>query len=406
MAQQNSASNVSGISQKMSAFINRSSWIRKMFEEGTKLKKQFGADQVCDFSLGNPDLSPPDDFFDALSDISSNNPSGIHGYMANAGFEECREAIAGLASQQQQIKIPARDITMTCGAAGGLNIIFKAILDPGDEVVVPSPFFVEYGFYVDNHGGVLKPVQCLPDFSLDLSSIEANITPKTKAILINSPNNPSGAVYDQSSLQQLASILTDASAKYSRPIYLISDEPYRRLSFDHVDVPPILNCYNNSIVTTSFSKDLSIPGERIGYVALNPDASDHDNLLNALILANRILGFVNAPAISQRIVSKCLHSCVDVSIYQARRDKLAEILSGAGYEFTMPRGAFYFFPKTPIEDDKKFVDILREERILAVPGSGFGAPGYIRIAFCVGDDVIERSKEGFERAINKARALK
>ena len=393
------------ISRKMAEFLNRASWIRKMFEEGARLKKELGPENVCDFSLGNPDVAPPDKFFNALKKISSENPTGVHGYMQNSGFDICRKEVAKQVKDFHEIEIDYKSIIMTCGAAGGLNIIFKAILDPGDEVIVPAPFFVEYGFYVDNHQGVLKTVPCKNDFNLDIDAISNAITSNTKAVLINSPNNPSGAVYDEDTLKALSELLKTKSKENDREIYLISDEPYRRLCFDGTRVPPILKWYDNSIVTTSFSKDLSIPGERIGYVALNPKASQYGNLMGAMILANRILGFVNAPALMQRVVAECLHECVDISIYQRRRDKLAEILSEAGYEFNMPKGAFYFFPKTPIKDDKKFVDILRKEHILVVPGSGFGAPGYMRIAFCVSDDVIERSRDGFKRAIDKAKEL-
>ncbi len=393
------------ISKKMADFLNRASWIRKMFEEGARLKKELGPENVCDFSLGNPDVSPPVKFFKTLQKISSENPTGVHGYMQNSGFDICRKEVAKQVQKFHEIDITHESIIMTCGAAGGLNIIFKAILDPGDEVIVPSPFFVEYVFYVDNHQGILKTVPCKEDFSLDINAIENAITSKTKAVLINSPNNPSGAVYDEESIKSLAELLRYKSKENNKIIYLVSDEPYRRLCFDGIKVPPILKWYDNAIVTTSFSKDLSIPGERIGYVALNPNAKEYSPLLGAMILANRILGFVNAPAFMQRVVAECLHDCVDITIYQTRRDKLAEILNDAGYEFNMPKGAFYFFPKTPIQDDKKFVDILRQEHILVVPGSGFGAPGYMRIAFCVSDDIIERSRDGFKRAIDKAKEL-
>ncbi len=394
MSQQNSA-----VATKMMEFMERASWIRKMFEEGAALKAKYGADKVCDFSLGNPDLVPPEEFQAALEKIASDRSPGAHAYMPNAGYPKVREEVARHVERDHGV-IPATDgIIMTVGAAGGLNIIFKALLNPGDEVITPAPYFVEYGFYVDNHGGKLVPVDSRPDFSLDLEKIDAAITPATKAVLLNSPNNPSGAIYGEDELKALAALLESAEKRVGHPIFLVSDEPYRRLVFDNVTVPPILGIFRNGIVTTSFSKDLSIPGERIGYVAVHPQADGGPALLGALTLANRILGFVNAPALMQKVVAESIDSLVDVSIYQRRRDRLAEILTEAGLEFEMPKGAFYFFPRTPIEDDAKFAAILQEQLILTVPGRGFGCPGHIRIAFCVQDEVIERSPEGFRKAM-------
>ena len=370
-----------------------------MFEQGAQLKAEHGADNVCDFSLGNPDLVPPAAFQDALEKIASDRSPGAHAYMPNAGYPQVRQEIARHVEKAHGIAPDVDGIIMTVGAAGGLNIIFKSILNPGDEVIVPTPYFVEYGFYVDNHGGKLVAVDSKPDFALDLEKIEAAITPSTKAVLLNSPNNPSGAIYSDAELKELSALLEKASEKTGHPVFLISDEPYRRLVFDNAEVPPIFSNFRNSIVTTSFSKDLSIPGERIGYVAVHPEADGGAALLGALTLANRILGFVNAPALMQKVVAESIDSLVDVSIYQRRRDQLAEILSEAGFDFEMPKGAFYFFPRTPIEDDAKFASILQEQLILTVPGRGFGCPGHIRIAFCVEDDVIERSREGFKKAM-------
>ncbi len=394
MSGQNSA-----VASKMMDFMERASWIRKMFEQGAQLKAEHGADNVCDFSLGNPDLVPPAAFQDALEKIASDRSPGAHAYMPNAGYPQVRQEIARHVEKAHGIAPDVDGIIMTVGAAGGLNIIFKSILNPGDEVIVPTPYFVEYGFYVDNHGGKLVAVDSKPDFALDLEKIEAAITPSTKAVLLNSPNNPSGAIYSDAELKELSALLEKASEKTGHPVFLISDEPYRRLVFDNAEVPPIFSNFRNSIVTTSFSKDLSIPGERIGYVAVHPEADGGAALLGALTLANRILGFVNAPALMQKVVAESIDSLVDVSIYQRRRDQLAEILSEAGFDFEMPKGAFYFFPRTPIEDDAKFASILQEQLILTVPGRGFGCPGHIRIAFCVEDDVIERSREGFKKAM-------
>jgi len=389
----------STVANKMLDFMENASWIRKMFEEGASLKAKFGADKVCDFSLGNPDLPPPESFQKTLETVAADRSPGIHSYMPNAGLLDVRSRIAAQASRDHQVELGPEEIIMTCGAAGGLNIIFKSLLNPNEEIIVPKPYFVEYGFYVDNHNGKLVPVESKPDFSLDIHSIENAINNKTKAVLLNSPNNPSGVIYSKKELEALANLLARASDYFSRPIFLISDEPYRRLVFTGSIVPPILKFYPHSIVTTSFSKDLSIPGERIGYVAIHPEASQKTGLLGALTLANRILGFVNAPALMQRVVGEVLDASVDTEIYQKRRDHLAKILREAGYAFTEPQGAFYFFPRTPIPDDTKFVRMLQKERILTVPGTGFGAPGHFRIAFCVDNEVIERSREGFIRTM-------
>jgi aspartate aminotransferase len=398
----NSLISSSATSVKMLDFLENASWIRKMFEEGAVLKAKFGVDKVCDFSLGNPDLPPPRSFQKALQAAASNQAPGIHSYMPNAGLLDVRTEIAARVTQNHKVKLGAEDIIITCGAAGGLNIIFKSLLNPGEEVIVPKPYFVEYQFYVDNHGGKLIPVESKSDFSLNIKAIENSINNKTKAVLINSPNNPSGIIYRKTELQDLAKILAQASNYFSHPIFLVSDEPYRKLVFTGYSVTPLLELYTNSIITTSFSKDLSIPGERIGYVAVHPEASQKGILLEALTLANRILGFVNAPALMQRVVKEVIDDHVDISIYQRRRDRLSEILEEAGYTFAIPQGTFYFFPQSPVPDDTKFVRMLQKERILTVPGRGFGVPGYFRIAFCVDDKVIERSKDGFKKAMELA----
>ena len=395
------ADNIS-LAGKMVKFMESSSWIRKMFEEGARLKKEHGEEKVCDFSLGNPDLPPPEAFQNALERAASDRSPGVHSYMPNAGLGWVRERIAGQVERDHEVRLSQDEIIMTCGAAGGLNIIFKAILNPGEEVIVPRPFFVEYHFYTDNHQGKLVPVRCNEDFSLDMGAIKDAINDRTKAVLINSPNNPSGVIYQEDAIRELAALLGDIEKETGRTIFLISDEPYRKLVFSGSRVPPLMKHYNNTIVTTSFSKDLSIPGERIGYVAVHPDIHDRALLLGALNLANRILGFVNAPALMQRVVAEVASEKVDTSIYEKRRDLFAEILTRAGLSFTLPQGAFYLFPKSPIEDETRFVRILQEELILTVPGSGFGLPGHFRIAFCVDDDVIRRSEAGFKRAVEKS----
>ncbi len=390
------------LSEKMVNFMESASWIRKMFEEGARLKKEHGAEKVCDFSLGNPDLPPPAAFKETLEKSAADRTPGVHAYMPNAGIPWVRHKIASQVQKDHAVSISLDEIIMTCGAAGGLNIIFKAILNPGDEIIVPRPFFVEYHFYTDNHQGKLVPVRCNSDFSLDIQAIRDAINENTKAVLINSPNNPSGVIYSEDSIRELAGLLSDVEKEKGQTIFLISDEPYRKLAFSGASVPSLMKHYANTIVTTSFSKDLSIPGERIGYVAVNPEARDKELLMGALNLANRILGFVNAPALMQRAVAEAVSEQVDTSIYEKRRDMFADILSRAGLSFTLPQGAFYFFPKSPLEDETKFVRLLQEELILTVPGSGFGLPGYFRIAFCVDDEVIKRSETGFKRAMERA----
>lgn len=387
------------VSQKMTSFAQSSSWIRKMFEEGARLKAEFGAENIFDFSLGNPDLSPPPQFQKTLASLAANEAPGVHAYMPNPGYPFVRDAVAAQLSIEQGITLSRDEMLMTCGAAGGLNVVLKALLDPEDEVIILAPFFVEYKFYVDNHGGVSKVVETDSEFNLDLDAIASVINEKTKAILINSPNNPTGQIYSAESLAELGKVLGTASEKYNSTIYLIADEPYRKIVFDDYEVPSIMLAYKNSIVVSSYSKDLSLPGERIGYIAVHPEITEKNVLLEALTLGNRILGFVNAPALMQRVVAELQGVTVDNSIYMRRRETFCRILSAAGYQFIPPKGAFYMFPKSPLDDDVEFVRILQEQKILAVPGRGFGAPGYFRLAFCVEDAVIERSAEPFQKAM-------
>jgi aspartate aminotransferase len=387
------------VSKKMNSFAQSSSWIRKMFEEGAKLKAEFGAENIYDFSLGNPDLPPPPEFQNTLETLAASEAPGVHAYMPNGGYPFVRDAVAAQLSIEQGITLSRNEILMTCGAAGGLNVVLKALLDPDDEVIILAPFFVEYKFYVDNHGGVSKVVATDDEFNPDLDAIAAAINEKTKAILINSPNNPTGQIYSAQTLAKLGEKLTAAADKYNSTIYLISDEPYRKIVFDDHEVPSIMLAYQNSIVVSSYSKDLSLPGERIGYIAVHPEIVEKEPLLEALTLGNRILGFVNAPALMQRVVAELQGTTVDNSIYIRRRETFCKILSDAGYQFMPPKGAFYIFPKSPLDDDVEFVRILQEQKILAVPGKGFGAPGYFRLAFCVEDTVIERSAGSFHKAM-------
>ena len=372
-----------------------------MFEKGALLKAEHGSENVYDFSLGNPNLEPPDAFKKALKAVITSSDMGDHGYMPNTGYLPVRKSVADYLVKDQQIQISENEIILACGAAGALNVILKSILNPGDEVITPAPCFVEYQFYAENHGGILKTVSTRPDFSLDLDAINTAINAKTKAILINSPNNPTGQVYAKKSLDELGDLLKNKGKKLNRTLYLISDEPYRKIVFDDVKTPAIFSSYNESIIATSYSKDISIPGERIGFIAVNPEATFCKNLLEGMALANRILGFVNAPALMQRVISKIQGVSVDISAYAKKRDLLCNGLGDCGYEFVKPSGAFYLFPKAPIADDVKFVQALSDEMILVVPGSGFGGPGHFRIAFCVNDETIINSIPGFIRAMEK-----
>jgi len=389
------------ISKKVESIIAGSSFIRKMFEEGARLKKEYGAENVCDFSLGNPNVPPPEKFNEILRETVSTCGLDDHCYMPNTGYPLVCGSVAEYLSKEQRAPVTEKEILMTCGASGALNVALKTILDPGDEVLTPIPCFVEYKFYADNHGGVLKTVQTTADFELDLDAIEAAITEKTKAFLINSPNNPTGQVYSETNMKALGEILERKSRQYKRTIYMISDEPYRKIVYDGVEVPSIFESYKESIIGTSYSKDISIPGERIGFVAVNPHATYRNDLLAAMAVANRILGYVNAPALMQRVVACMQGMSVDISEYARKREMLCEGLAGFGYEFVKPSGTFYLFPRSPIPDDVEFVDALKEERILVVPGTGFNGPGYFRIAFCVDDSTIKNALPGFERAIGK-----
>ena len=392
------------VSTKVADFIGRSSWIRKMFDEGPRLKKEHGAENVFDFSLGNPNLDPAKGVKDAILAAAADDTPGIHGYMPNAGFPYVRAAVAAKIRQDEGVDLNENHIVMTVGAGGAVNVVLKTILNPEDEVIFPKPFFVEYVFYVDNHGGNGIIVSTTEDFSLDLDAIEAAINPRTAAVMINSPNNPTGRVYSENNIRELGALLERKSKDIGRPIVLISDEPYRGIIYDDVVVPSVLKAYSNSIVVTSFSKDLSLPGERIGYIAMNPEIDNAGLMMEGLILANRILGFVSAPSLMQRAVKNVLRDLVDVSIYKRRRDRLYEALTSFGYECVKPEGAFYLFPKSPIKDDVSFVVALQKKLILTVPGTGFGEPGYFRIAYCVSDETIEGSLKGFEETIREVRS--
>ena len=389
------------IASRIEQAMTTSSWIRKMFEEGARLKTIHGADNVFDFSLGNPNLPPPPAFHEALETAVVQGEKEGHGYMSNIGFLHVREAIAQTMKIQQDADVTADDIVLTCGAAGGMNIVFKALLNPGETVLVPAPFFPDYGFYAANHGGALETVATREDFTLDLDAVEAAITENTRVMIINSPNNPTGQIYSRQSLADLGKLLEKKSAQYGREIYLVSDEPYRKIVFNDTEVPPVFGCYKNSVVVTSHSKDLSLAGERIGCVVIHPDLTYKNEMRSALALANRILGFINAPALMQRVLPFLQESSVDIDAYRRKRDVFCDGLADAGYTFTVPPGAFYIFPTTPVPDDVAFVKALQEELILAVPGAGFGGPGHFRLAFCVADDVIKGALPGFKRVMER-----
>ena len=381
--------------------IENSSMIRRMFEAGISLKRQFGEEAVCDFSLGNPDLPPPPAVAAGLRELAGHldQPFSL-GYMPNGGYDWARKALAEYASKDQNTKVDADCTIITCGAAGGLNTLFKAILEPGDEVLAVAPYFVEYGAYVSNHNGTLVTVcSKAEDFSLDLDALDGAVGPKTRAIILNSPNNPTGQIYSREELRALIDLLESKNRQYGRPVFIVADEPYRFLAYDGAEVPSLLPMYPYAVVASSFSKNLSMPGERVGYLLISPLMEDRELFMNGLLLCNRILGFVNPPAIGQHIMVAALGSQVDVNIYKKRRNAMASVLRDAGYEFFMPKGAFYFFPRVPGGDDKGFVEKLRKELVLAVPGSGFGGPGHMRLAYCVEEKVIYRAADGLKKAI-------
>ena len=389
------------VSEKMINSLEKASWVRKMFEEGAIRKEKYGSENVFDFSLGNPNLDPPVRLNEVLRKLISDDPSGIHGYMPNAGFLETRNAVAKYLTDLNHHSFGHEDIVMTVGAAGALNVLLKTILNPGDEVIIPKPYFMEYDFYIDNNGGIPKTVNTHPDFSLDISSIENAIGSKTKAVLINTPNNPTGKIYSKDRLDKLGGLLTRYSEKYGESIYLISDEPYSKIIYNGCVCPSIFDAYKETFRVTSFSKDLSLAGERIGYIAINPIISEKNTIIELLSLCNRILGYVNAPALMQRAMPFLLSDSVDISLYEHKRNILSNGLKEAGYDFELPDGTFYLFPKSPIPDDVAFVHALQEENILTVPGSAFGGPGHFRIAYCVKDKTIKRALFGFARTIEK-----
>ena len=390
------------ISNKMKTMVSNSSVIRAMFEEGKRLSEIYGEENVFDYSIGNPNIEAPSEIKDIIIKIlNEENPNKLHGYMNNSGYEDVREGIAENINVKYNTKLNYENIVMTCGAAGGLNIILKSILNPGDEVIIFAPFYGEYINYVNNFDGKIKIISAdTKSFQPNLKELEKEITSKTKAIIINSPNNPSGVIYNENTIIKMSKILKMKEEELGSQIYLISDEPYREIIYDNAKVPCILNYYDNSFIGYSYSKSLSLPGERIGYVVVNSKIKDFKEMVASLNIANRILGFVNAPSLFQRVIKESLNLEVDSNIYKKNRDLLYNHLIQIGFECMKPEGTFYLFPKSPIDNDVKFCEDAKKFNILAVPGSTFGCPGYFRLSYCISYEKIEKSLKAFDNLMN------
>lgn len=393
------------ITENMRGLIKNGATIRAMFEEGKELARKYGKENVYDFSLGNPNVETPEEIKKLICEIVSEEDSlNLHGYMSNSGYEDVRKTIANSINKKYELNIDEQSIVMTCGAAGGLNIIFKSILEEGDEVIVFAPFFGEYSNYIKNFKG--KEVIASTEentFLPDVEDLKRNITERTKAVIINSPNNPTGVIYSSKVIEDICFVLKQKQLEYNNDIYLIADEPYRELVYDDTDVPYIFNYYDNSFVCYSYSKSLSLPGERIGYVAINNNMNDFEEMTAALSIANRILGFVNAPSLFQKVIKKSLNLEVDVNIYKRNRDLIYNHLIHLGIKCEKPQGAFYLFPKCPIEDDKKFCEEAKKFNILLVPGSVFKKQGYFRLAYCVSYETIVNSLPAFSKLMEQYR---
>lgn len=385
------------VAQVIEEQLERSSWIRRMFEEGLRMKAQRGSENVFDFTLGNPDEDPPAEVLAALRRQVAANPAASHGYMPNAGFPRVREVLAGRLSRATGLAFEPRHLLMTVGSAGAINTVLKAMLDPGDEVIVPMPCFSEYQFYVANHAGKMVPVETGEDFSLDINALRAAITPRTRAIILNSPHNPTGVIYSEAALGELEALLQSLD----HTVVVISDEPYRAFVYDNAALPETASIITNCVVANSYSKAWAVAGERIGYLAISPRLAGADELIHACTFTNRILGFINAPAIWQWVAAEAGDAGPDLAMYHAKRHLLCDGLANLGYEVRKPQGAFYLFMKTPFPDDIAFVRILANEGVLTVPGTGFGRRGYIRLSLTVPRDTIVRSMPGFAGALEK-----
>lgn len=386
------------IAEKMRPLVENNSAIRAMFEEGKRLAAIYGPENVYDFSLGNPNVPAPEAVNRAITDIVAEEASTkVHGYMSNAGFEDVRDTVAQSLNRRFGTQFHLENILMTVGAASGMNVILKTVLDPGDEVIVFAPYFMEYGSYVRNYDGVLVTVS--PDtssFQPNISELKEKITKRTKAVIINTPNNPTGVVYSSETLEQIAAVMKAKEEEYRTSIVLISDEPYRELAYDGVEVPYVTPFYHNTVVCYSYSKSLSLPGERIGYLVIPDELEDSKAVIAAATIANRVLGCVNAPSLMQRVIMRCIDEKVNVEAYDRNRNLLYNGLTGFGFECIRPEGAFYLFVKSPDADDRAFSDVCKKHRLLVVPGTSFACPGYVRISYCVSYEQIERSLPAFE----------
>ena len=387
------------VSQKIRQYMAEGGWIRRVFEEGLALKAQVGAENVFDLSLGNPVIEPPTEFKDELRRLANEPMAGMHRYMPNPGYLETRQAVAGSLAGESGLPFEGSDIVMTCGAAAAANVVLKTVLNPGDEVIILAPYFFEYLYYIDNHDGVSVVVNTTDRFRLDLPAIEEAITPRTRGIIVNSPNNPSGVVYSADEIAGLSLLLNRKQSEHGTEIFLISDEPYKRIIFDGMEFPQLLPSYENSIIVTSHAKDLALPGERIGFIAINPNYSEKEELAGGFSFCNRTLGFVNAPALMQHVVRNLQGVSVDPGYYQRKRDYMYTSLMEMGYDTVKPEGAFYLYPKAPVEDDVAFTRELLQSNVLVVPGTGFGTPGHFRISYCVEDWVLEGAVKGLGKAV-------
>jgi len=395
------------VSERVKKGMVVGSWIRRMFEEGIAMKKQFGAENVYDLSLGNPIMEPPPEFKREIKRLANHPYKGMHGYMENAGYPETRAAVAAQLKKETGINLTQNDVIMAVGAAGAINVALKTILDPGDEVIVFIPWFVDYFNYIENHDGVVKPLPTDENFQPRLDVLEENIGPRTRAVLINSPNNPTGVVYGPDTMSRMADILRKKEAEFGAPIFIVSDEPYKKIIYDGMKYPSPLTFHRHSIIATSHSKDLSVPGERIGYVALHPDSTDHDDMIKGFVFCTRVLGFINAPAFMQNVVRNIQDVTIPVSEYQRHRDFIYNNLVRMGYTVNKPQGAFYIFPKCPIADDVAFVhELQNEHHVLTVPGVAFGLHGYFRLVYCVDDTLLKKCMPGLEALAKKYKLMK
>jgi aspartate aminotransferase len=391
------------ISKRVTEYMKQGSWIRRLFEEGALMNSDGSGKPVYDFSIGNPDLEPPKEFETLLKNAVADSASGTHKYMANTGYVETRQAVADGLNDDYKLGFTADNIVMTGGAGGAINVTLKALIDDGEEVIAIAPYFVEYDFYVQNHGGVLKVVDADPNFNLDVLAIEEAISVKTRVVIITNPNNPTGVLYPQETLNSLGEMLTKKSKEFGKPIFLIDDAPYRKLVYDAEKCTSAFDAYSYTIMGTSHSKDLGLPGERIGFLAVSPKIEGWKTVIDACAFTNRTLGFVNAPALMQRVVRGLQKVTIDLDWYRTKRDILYNSLTEMGYEIPYPDGAFYMFPKAPIDDDLEFIEILKRKRVLVVPGTGFGKSGYFRISYCVSEDKIRGALTAFKEAIDEVK---